>query len=68
MREAKSHQAPKGQADQQGSGHSLDKGRQTPVSLIPVLIIIATVSLFIQPIALAVCLPADVTTGCLYRI
>lgn len=41
--------------------HFLPQG--TPVPLIPILIIIETISLFIQPIALAVRLTANITAG-----
>nr|NP_659381.1 ATP synthase F0 subunit 6 [Tamandua tetradactyla]YP_009184483.1 ATP synthase F0 subunit 6 [Tamandua mexicana]ALO62557.1 ATP synthase F0 subunit 6 [Tamandua mexicana]ALO62570.1 ATP synthase F0 subunit 6 [Tamandua tetradactyla]CAD13413.1 ATPase6 protein [Tamandua tetradactyla] len=41
--------------------HFLPQG--TPMSLIPMLIIIETISLFIQPIALAVRLTANITAG-----
>nr|YP_001293819.1 ATP synthase F0 subunit 6 [Spratelloides gracilis]BAF64132.1 ATPase subunits 6 [Spratelloides gracilis] len=42
-------------------GHLLPEG--TPVALIPVLIIIETVSLFIRPVALGVRLTANLTAG-----
>nr|YP_001650767.1 ATP synthase F0 subunit 6 [Solenostomus cyanopterus]BAF74891.1 ATPase subunit 6 [Solenostomus cyanopterus]BBU25688.1 ATPase subunit 6 [Solenostomus cyanopterus] len=42
-------------------GHMLPEG--TPTALIPVLIIIETISLFIRPIALAVRLTANLTAG-----
>nr|YP_006073049.1 ATP synthase F0 subunit 6 [Apodemus chevrieri]ADY86022.1 ATP synthase subunit 6 [Apodemus chevrieri] len=41
--------------------HFLPQG--TPISLIPMLIIIETISLFIQPMALAVWLTANITAG-----
>lgn len=41
--------------------HFLPQG--TPLSLIPILVIIETISLFIQPIALAVRLTANITAG-----
>nr|YP_010126030.1 ATP synthase F0 subunit 6 [Hippocampus nalu]QKV49103.1 ATP synthase F0 subunit 6 [Hippocampus nalu] len=45
----------------QSLGHLLPEG--TPVMLIPVLIIIETISLFIRPIALGVRLTANLTAG-----
>lgn len=41
--------------------HFLPQG--TPLTLIPILVIIETISLFIQPIALAVRLTANITAG-----
>ena len=41
--------------------HLLPQG--TPLTLIPMLVIIETISLFIQPIALAVRLTANITAG-----
>ena len=41
--------------------HFLPQG--TPLPLIPVLVIIETISLFIQPVALAVLLIANITAG-----
>ncbi|KAK7832667.1 hypothetical protein U0070_026863, partial [Myodes glareolus] len=44
------------------SNSTMSRSR-TPISLIPILIIIETISLFIQPIALAVRLTANITQG-----
>jgi F-type H+-transporting ATPase subunit a len=41
--------------------HFLPQG--TPIPLIPILVIIETISLFIQPIALAIRLTANITAG-----